>query len=111
VQLEGLGKLKKLGDLIGNATHDLPAYSIVPQPTMLLRALMYSHNIIILALSSDFRLNDIDHRRLDGKKGEALSIISDNPWDLFSIKWNTHLMFLNLRSSCIYSLILIIPTR
>jgi hypothetical protein len=35
VQLEGLGKLKKLIDLIGNQNLNLPACSIVPQPTML----------------------------------------------------------------------------
>jgi hypothetical protein len=33
VRLEGLGKFKKFNDLIGNHTHDLPDYSIVPQPT------------------------------------------------------------------------------
>jgi hypothetical protein len=38
VQLEGLGNLKKTIDLIGTRTHDLPACSIVPQPTTLLRA-------------------------------------------------------------------------
>jgi hypothetical protein len=32
VQLEGLGKLKNI-DLIGTRSHDLPACSIVPQPT------------------------------------------------------------------------------
>jgi hypothetical protein len=37
VQREGLGKLKKSNDLIGNRTCNLPACSIVPQPTMLLR--------------------------------------------------------------------------
>jgi hypothetical protein len=30
--------LKKLNDLSGTQTHDLPACSIVPQPTTLLRA-------------------------------------------------------------------------
>jgi hypothetical protein len=38
VQLEGLGKLKKSSDLIGAPTCNLPACSIVPQPTMLQRA-------------------------------------------------------------------------
>jgi hypothetical protein len=37
VRLEGLGKLKKFNMLIGSQTHNLPACSIVPQPTMLLR--------------------------------------------------------------------------
>jgi hypothetical protein len=37
VRLEGLGKLKKI-HLIGTRTRDLPAYSIVPQPTTLKRA-------------------------------------------------------------------------
>jgi hypothetical protein len=30
--LEGLGKLKKINDLIGNLTRDLPVSSIAPQP-------------------------------------------------------------------------------
>jgi hypothetical protein len=38
VRLEGLGKLKKV-QLIGSRTRDLPACSIVPQPTTLPRAL------------------------------------------------------------------------
>jgi hypothetical protein len=38
VRLEGLGKLKK-NYLIGTRTRDLPACSIVPQPTTLPRAL------------------------------------------------------------------------
>jgi hypothetical protein len=37
VRLEGLGKLKEIR-LIGTRTHDLPASSIVPQPTTLTRA-------------------------------------------------------------------------
>jgi hypothetical protein len=41
VRLEGLGKLgKKLFDLIRSRTCNLLACSIVPQPTMLLRAHM-----------------------------------------------------------------------
>jgi hypothetical protein len=35
VRVEELGKLKKFNDLIGNRTRDLPAFSKVPQPTML----------------------------------------------------------------------------
>jgi hypothetical protein len=38
VRLEGLGKLKKSNDVIRNGTRDLPACSIVPQPTALLRS-------------------------------------------------------------------------
>jgi hypothetical protein len=38
VRLEGLGKLKKSNDLIGNRTRDLPACSILPQTTTLPRA-------------------------------------------------------------------------
>jgi hypothetical protein len=34
VRMGGLGKLKKSNDLIGNRTRDLPACSVVPQPTM-----------------------------------------------------------------------------
>jgi hypothetical protein len=36
VLLEGLGKLKKLSDIIRNQTRDLPACSIAPQTTTLL---------------------------------------------------------------------------
>jgi hypothetical protein len=36
VRLEVLGQLKKTNDLIGIRTRDLPACSIVPQPTTLL---------------------------------------------------------------------------
>jgi hypothetical protein len=39
LRLEELGKLKKFNDLIGNRIRDLPACSIVPQPTTLPRAL------------------------------------------------------------------------
>jgi hypothetical protein len=35
VRLVGLGQLKKSSDLIENKTGDLPACSIVPQPTTL----------------------------------------------------------------------------
>jgi hypothetical protein len=38
VQLEGLGQLKTSTDVIVNRTRDLPACSIVPQPTTLPRA-------------------------------------------------------------------------
>jgi hypothetical protein len=34
VRLERLGKFKNFNDLIGTRARDLPAYSIVPQPTM-----------------------------------------------------------------------------
>jgi hypothetical protein len=37
MRLEELGKLKKKTHLIGTQTRDLPACSIVPQPTMLSR--------------------------------------------------------------------------
>jgi hypothetical protein len=42
VQLEGLDKLKrKISDLIGNRTCNRPACGMVPQPTALLRAVIY----------------------------------------------------------------------
>jgi hypothetical protein len=44
VRLEGLGKLKKI-HLIGTRTCDLPACSIVPQPTMLPRASQHSESL------------------------------------------------------------------
>jgi hypothetical protein len=37
MRLEGLGGLKKSNGVIGNRTRDLPACSIVPQPTTLLK--------------------------------------------------------------------------
>jgi hypothetical protein len=40
VRLEGLGKLKKSSDLNGNRTHDLPACSLLLQPTTLPRAFL-----------------------------------------------------------------------
>jgi hypothetical protein len=39
VRFEGLGKLKRINDLIGNQTNDHPACSTVLQPTTLPRAL------------------------------------------------------------------------
>jgi hypothetical protein len=46
MRLEGLGKLRKSDDFTGNWTCDLPACSIVPQPTMLLHwcAVQYEIN-------------------------------------------------------------------
>jgi hypothetical protein len=41
VRQEGLGQLEKSNDPIRNRTRELPAYSIVPEPTMLLRAPAY----------------------------------------------------------------------
>jgi hypothetical protein len=38
LRLEGLGQLKNTMNSFGNRTHDLPACSIVPQPTTLPRA-------------------------------------------------------------------------
>jgi hypothetical protein len=38
VRLEGLGQLKHSSDLIGNRNRDLPACSMVPQPSTLRRA-------------------------------------------------------------------------
>jgi hypothetical protein len=43
VWLEGSDKLKKCNDLIRTQTHDIPAFSIVHQPTTLLRALKWHH--------------------------------------------------------------------
>jgi hypothetical protein len=37
VQLKGLDQLRKFSDLFRNQSHNLPACSIVPQPTTLLR--------------------------------------------------------------------------
>jgi hypothetical protein len=46
VRLEALGKLKQCNDFIGNWTHNLPACSIVPQPSCrmcLVLSNMYRH--------------------------------------------------------------------
>jgi hypothetical protein len=49
MRLEGLRKLKKSDDLIGNQTSNLPTCSIVLQPTMLLRSLQpYNPTIHLL---------------------------------------------------------------
>jgi hypothetical protein len=48
VQLEGLGKVKKCND-IGSQTHDLPTFSIMPQPSMLLQFLLYRYRDVMAA--------------------------------------------------------------
>jgi hypothetical protein len=54
VRLEGLGKLKKKIHLIGTRTRDLPACTIVPQPTTLPRAPSYM-NILIHLINTEKR--------------------------------------------------------
>jgi hypothetical protein len=54
VRLEGLGKLKKSNNVLGNRTCDLPACSIVPQPTTLPRALSPHSTFMILRINSDY---------------------------------------------------------
>jgi hypothetical protein len=49
MRLEELGQLKKI-HLIGTRTRDLPACSVVPQPTTLPRAIIIIIIIIIMAL-------------------------------------------------------------
>jgi hypothetical protein len=46
VRLEGLGIFKKSNNLIGIRTRDLPACSIVPQPTALPRASNWVHLVL-----------------------------------------------------------------
>jgi hypothetical protein len=57
VRLEGLGKLKKSNDLIGNRTGDLPACSIVLQPTTLQRApvvvLVVLVRVVVVVVTND----------------------------------------------------------
>jgi hypothetical protein len=43
--------IEEPNDLIGNETHDLPACSIVPQPTMLLHAPLNNNNDIFLHIT------------------------------------------------------------
>jgi hypothetical protein len=50
VRLEGLGKLKKFNDIIGTRTQDLPASSIAPQPSALLRSPIIIMIIIIIII-------------------------------------------------------------
>jgi hypothetical protein len=57
-------------------------------------------------------VNGTDQRWLKGsttvgRKGESLEHHLPPSMGLFSINWNNNLMFLNLKSSLIYSLILI----
>jgi hypothetical protein len=52
--LEGLGKLKKSNDLIGNRTRNLPNFSIVPQPTTLPHIL----DILVLNVGRDTKYHD-----------------------------------------------------
>jgi hypothetical protein len=65
VRLEGLSKLKKKIHLIGTRTRDLPACSIVPQPTTLPRPpiLCESRNNILAKRKKpeffDHVLNDV----------------------------------------------------
>jgi hypothetical protein len=55
VRLEGLGKLKKKSNgLIGNRTRDIPACSIVPQPTTLPRAPKFTFSWLINIISICF---------------------------------------------------------
>jgi hypothetical protein len=49
VRPEGLGKLKKI-NLSGTRTRDLPACSIVPQPTTLPRALKFLYAFLIFLI-------------------------------------------------------------
>jgi hypothetical protein len=48
VHLEGLGKLKISNDLFGKRTHDLPACSVVPQPTTLPHAGRKNEYVILM---------------------------------------------------------------
>jgi hypothetical protein len=50
MRLEGIDKLIKI-HLIGDRTRDLPAYSIVPQPTTLPRTPIYIHIFLTSALA------------------------------------------------------------
>jgi hypothetical protein len=65
VRLEGLGKLKKSNDLIGNRSRDIPACSIVPQPSTLPRDPIISHvdpklSLLYIKLSVDFSMYSIN---------------------------------------------------
>jgi hypothetical protein len=52
MRLEGLGQLKKSNDLIEIRTRDLPACSIVPQPTTLLCASPGKYSALNYSLGS-----------------------------------------------------------
>jgi hypothetical protein len=72
VRLEGLGKLKKKSnDLIGNRPRDLPAYSIVPQPTTLPRA----PNILLhVGIRFYFQLFTVHHATISTFKSRHCTI-------------------------------------
>jgi hypothetical protein len=55
VMLEGLGKLKKCNDIIGNRTLDLPSCSVVPQLTMLPHEESYSLWSVLVMLRAWWR--------------------------------------------------------
>jgi hypothetical protein len=62
VRLEGLGQLKKKSnELIGNWTRDLPACSIVPQPTTLPRApslqMCCINSMLVLHMKALYRMS------------------------------------------------------
>jgi hypothetical protein len=58
MRLEGLGILKKSHHLIGNRTRDLPACSIVPQQTTLLRAPIMTETNKLRGLSPQANYTD-----------------------------------------------------
>jgi hypothetical protein len=65
VRLEGLGQLKKKIHLIGTRTRDLPACSIVPEPTTLPRApQLYLYKIEINEMTTVRNIFDLIYDEL-----------------------------------------------
>jgi hypothetical protein len=66
VRLEALDHIKTSNDIIVNRTHDLPACSIVPQPTSLPRALL---NAVVRWLSVLLRIREVLEQNLGRDTG------------------------------------------
>jgi hypothetical protein len=58
--MERLGKLKKSNDLIGNRPRELPACSIVPQPTTLPHSEYLRNDLITGLVWKDFSIHPND---------------------------------------------------
>jgi hypothetical protein len=124
VRLERLGELKKTNDLIGNRTRDLPAFSIVPQPTTLLRARKCAINTLDKVRAYWQEINPSSHQRgyyirtisarvhlkkISGRESQGAwrqdELIGGKPpvikwlWLWLSLKWSILSSFLHVRLS------------
>jgi hypothetical protein len=67
VQLEGLGQLVKTNNIIEIRTRDLPACSLVPQPTTLPRAPKFTFTVHFNELLMNRFINAVKHMTYIGK--------------------------------------------